>query len=170
MEILETKRLLLVPVNESHIKDIFENFNEKIIKYMLPPAAKNIEETTNVVKSFIKQREEGTDYVYAITLKENNKFIGLVGLHNLKTNNVSVGIWTKYEAHGNHYAREAIGSIIKYAKKLNYDKLLYDVDRRNKASRKIATYYGGKIIVDYKKVETLDGRILKEVVYEIKIK
>ena len=166
MEILETKRLLLVPVNESHIKDIFENFNEKTYLQEINYS----EETTNVVKSFIKQREEGTDYVYAITLKENNEFIGLVGLHNLKTNNVSVGIWTKYEAHGNHYGREAIGSIIKYAKKLNYDKLLYDVDRRNKASRKIATYYGGKIIVDYKKVETLDGRILKEVVYEIKIK
>ncbi len=170
METLETNRLLLIPVNESHIKDIFKSFNEKIIKYMFPPVAKNIEETTNVVKSFIKQREEGTDYTYAITLKENNEFLGLVGLHNLKNSIPTLGIWTKYEAHGNHYGREAIGTVIKYAKRLNYKKLIYNVDRRNNASKKIAIYYGGKVIVDYKKIKTLDGRILKEKIYEIKIK
>ncbi|GAA0730199.1 hypothetical protein GCM10008905_31200 [Clostridium malenominatum] len=166
---IETSRLILVPVSEVHVKEIFENFNEQIITYMEPQVLKNMDETYKIVKGFIESRENNTDYVYAITLKSSGEFIGLVALHNLKNETPELGIWTKIYSHGNHYGREAIGGLIDCAKGLGVKKLCYPVDRRNIPSRKIPLFYGGKLVTEYKKVETSDGRILEEEIYEILI-
>lgn len=166
---IETERLILVPVSEHHIDPIFEHFTEKVITYMLPNTAKHIDETRSVVQRFIEQRNNNTNYVYAITLKSNSEFIGLVGLHNVKNEIPELGIWTKLESHGNHYGREAIGGLIDLARGLGIKKLCYPVDRRNAPSKKIPLFYGGKLVVDYKEVTTPDGRILEEEIYEIEI-
>lgn len=166
---IETRRLVLVPVSDVHTKEIFKHFNEQIITYMFPKVSKNIDETYKVVKSFVNSRENHTDYVYAITLKSSDEFIGLVGLHNLKDESPELGIWTKISSHGNHYGREAIGGVIEYAKSLEIKKLIYPVDRRNVSSKKIPIFYGGKMITEYLEVKTPDGRILEEEIYEILI-
>ena len=166
---IETERLILIPVSEKYVEEIYKYFNEKVTKYMIPSTAKDIDETRNVVHMFIEQRKNKTDYVYAITLKSNGEFIGLVGLHNLKNEVPKLGIWTKLESHGNHYGREAVGGLIDYARALEIKKMYYPVDRRNISSKKIPLFYGGKLIVDYKEVKTPDGRILEEEVYEIEI-
>lgn len=164
-----TSRLILIPVSENHIKDIYINFNEKVISYMIPSVAKDIDETRQVVKKFIDQRKNNTDYVYAITLKNNGEFIGVVGLHDLKEGVAKLGIWTKITSHNNHYGREAVGGMIEYGSKVGLKRLLYPVDRRNIPSKKIPLFYGGKLVVDYKEVQTPDGRILEEEIYEIEI-
>ena len=166
---IETERLKLIPVSEKYVEEIYKHFNQKVTKYMIPSVAKDIDETRNVVNMFLEQRKNKTDYVYAITLKSNGEFIGLVGLHNLKNEVPGLGIWTKLESHGNHYGREAIGGLIDYARVLKIEKIYYSVDRRNIPSKKIPLFYGGKLIVDYNEIKTPDGRILEEEVYEIEI-
>ncbi len=164
---IETNRLILIPVTQKYTSDIFENFTEDVTIYMFPCPAKEISETENIVESWVKQRINKTDYVYAITLKENSEFLGLVGLHNLNNNIPELGIWTKVHSHGNHYGREAIGGLIELAKKQGYTKLIYPVDKKNIASKKIPLFYGGKLIDSNKLVATPDGRTLDEEVYEI---
>lgn len=166
---IETNRLLLVPVCKEHVGDVYENFNEQIITYMAPSVPEDINETSSVVAQFIQQRENHTDYIYAITLKSNGDFIGLAGLHNLKSEVPVLGIWIKFDSHGNHFGREAIGGLINHAKILGIKKLCYPVDRRNIASKKIPLFYGGELVTNYKQVETEDGRMLEEEVYEIEI-
>ncbi len=166
---IETNRLLLSPVYEEHTKYIFKYFNEKVITYMFPGIPKDISETREIVQKFIEQRKNNTDYVYAITLKTSQEFIGLVGLHHLRDKIPELGIWSKIEAHGNHYGREAIGGILKYAEHLGIKKLCYPVDRRNIPSKKIALFYGGKLVTAYKEVKTPDNRILEEEIYEIEV-
>lgn len=166
---IETDRLLLRPAATEDTEEIFKYFDEKIITYMYPSVAKDISETRKVVNNFIKQRNKNTDYVYAITLKTDGSFIGLVGLHNLVDEIPELGIWTKVESHGNHYGREAIGGVIRYARQLGIKKLCYPVDKRNIPSKKVPLYYGGKLVVDSKEVKTPDGRILNEEIYEIKL-
>lgn len=166
---ITTERLILVPVVDKHIEMIFKFFNEKITTYMYPSPARDISETREVVEGFIKKRKNNTDYVYAITLRTNEEFIGLVGLHNLKGDLPELGIWTKLDSHGNHYGREAIGGLIGYAKSLGINKVCYPVDKRNISSVKIPVFYGGKKVVEYKELKTPDGRILEEEIYEIEI-
>lgn len=169
MNNIKTDRLTLIPVSEEHIEEIYRHFNDKVIMYMIPSVAKDINETREVVSMFIRQRNSNTDYVYAITHKDNSEFIGLAGLHDLQEEIPKLGIWTKVESHGNHYGREAIGGIIKFAGTLGIKKLYYPVDRRNIPSKKIPLFYGGKLIVNYKEVKTQNGRILEEEIYEINL-
>lgn len=166
---LITERLLLVPVSQRHTQEIFEHFNKKIITYMSPAVADNISETHRVVRGFIEQRKNNTDYVYAIALKTSGEFVGLVGLHHLKDKIPELGIWIKLEAHGNHYGREAIGAVINVAKTLGLKKLCYPVDRKNTPSKKIAFFYGGELAGNGKTVETQDGRVLELETYQIQV-
>lgn len=166
---IETRRLILVPVSEVYEKEILEHFNEQIITYMAPSVPKDIDETREIVHRFIKQRKDNTDYVYAITLKINGEFVGIVGLHDLNNEVPELGIWIKLHSHGNHYGREAIGGAIDYAKSLGIRKLCYPVDRRNTSSKKIPLFYGGRLVTEYKEIKTPDGRMIEEEIYEIEI-
>lgn len=166
----ETPRLVLVPVSQEHTPAIYRYFTAGVVRYMVPNPAKDISETRAVVQEFIAQRESRTDYVWAITLKETREFIGLVGLHNLKEAVPELGIWTKEEAHGNHYGREAVGGVLEFAGRLGLKVLCYPVDRRNIASKKIPFFYGGRLVSPVRQVPVAGGRILEEERYEIPVK
>ncbi|OON94526.1 MAG: hypothetical protein ATN31_03105 [Candidatus Epulonipiscioides saccharophilum] len=165
---INTNRLKLVPINHKFEEDIFNNFTPEVTIYMTPTPAKNIQETRNIISKFLKDWENKTDYVFAITLKDTNEFIGLTGIHAIKSDRPTLGIWTKTSSHGNHYGREAIGGIIKLATILNLPKVFYPVDNRNIASEKIAIFYNGhKLLSDFKESITSDNRLLLLETYEI---
>lgn len=166
---IKTNRLLLVPVQIDHIADIYKHFNKQIITYLIPSVPAHISTTETLVQNFIEQKKNKTDYVYAITLIETGEFIGLTGLHDLKNPIPTLGIWTKYESHGNHYGRETIGGMIQLAGSLGFKKSYYPVDRRNIASTKIPLFYGGQLIKKCEEKNTFDDRILELVVYEITV-
>ncbi|MCC0642005.1 MULTISPECIES: GNAT family N-acetyltransferase [unclassified Clostridioides] len=156
---IQTKRLVLLPVEKKHKHDIFANFSNEVTTYMFPCPANKISETESVIENFTKQRIDGTDFVYVITLSDTSEFLGTCGLHKLKGEIPELGIWTKISAHGNYYGREAIGGLIEYAENMGIKKLLYPVDKRNIASKKIPLYFGG-VLSSEKEVITPDGRKL----------
>ncbi len=165
---INTDRLKLLPINHKFEEDIFNNFTPQVTTYMTPTPAKNIQETRDIISKFLKDWANQTDYVFAITLKDTDEFIGLTGIHALKSNRPTLGIWTKTSSHGNHYGREAIGGIINLAKTLNLPKVFYPVDKRNIASEKIAIFYNGhKLLSDFKESITSDNRLLLLETYEI---
>lgn len=166
---IETERLLLVPVSEQHTGEVYRHFNEKVIAYMFPGVLKDRREAEEVIRRFMDQQSQKTDYVYAITKKETGEFIGLAGLHHMDQTIPELGIWTKIDSHGNHYGREAIGGLIRHAAALGKKKLRYPVDRRNVPSKKIPLFYRGKLVGRCREVPTPDGRTLQEEVYEIEI-
>lgn len=164
---VDTARLQLIPVTEAHTAFIFMYFTDEITRYMVPDASKTMEETREIVRRFIRERKSQTDYVWAITLKKSGEFLGLVGLHSMGDPIPELGVWTKKEAHGCHYGREAIGGVIAYARTIGIHKLRYPVDRRNTPSRKIPLFYGGHLVTAAHEVKTPGGRILQEEIYEI---
>ncbi len=166
---IETSRLILLPVSDDYTKEVYDHFTQDIILYMMPSVPNDISDTQKVIELFVEQRINDTDHVYGIILKSSHEFLGLVGLHGLKSDLPEIGIWTKLSSHGNHYGREAVGGIIEHAKSLGFKKVVYPVDRRNIPSKKIPLYYGGTLVLAFKEVETNDGRTLEEEIYEIDI-
>lgn len=164
---IETKRLLLVPVARQDIDNIYAHFTKQVARFMFPAAAKSRDEMAAAVQRFMEQRANGTDHVYTIRRRADGEFLGLAGLHNLRDDIPELGIWTKPAAHGHHYGREAIGGLIGEARGRGLRTLRYPVDRRNIPSRKIPLFYGGRRTVDFPEVQTTDGRILEEEIYEI---
>lgn len=122
---LETARLVLTPVTEEHIDPICAHFTKEVVTYMVPGPAKERGDMEAVVRRFMEQRRAGTDFVYAITLKGSSEFIGVASLHHVPAPVPELGIWTKMEAHGHHYGREAIGAMLRLAASMGIGRLCY---------------------------------------------
>ncbi len=92
---LITNRLTLIPISQQYKEQVFQSCTHEVTTYMIPTPAKHIEETKFVIAMMMKQRENRTDNVFAITLSKANEFIGLVGVHHLNKEAPELGVWTK---------------------------------------------------------------------------
>lgn len=163
-----SERLLLTSKMRHFANDIFTEFNDDIIEYMLPKPAENIEETLTFIDESMIGMRGGWNLVLAITIKVGGEFLGCCGLHGAGRHRTpELGIWIKKSAHGHKYGREAIQSLSLWTfANLDLDYIIYPVDRANIPSRKIAESLGGEIFEE-KQVKTARGSYLDEVKYKI---
>lgn len=165
---IESSRLRLAPLSEAYTEEIFRSFTPEITRYMLPAPAAHISETRAFIATALVERDRGDDLHFVICRRSNGEFLGVCGLHGTRRRDEpELGIWLKAEAHGSHYGREAIVALSDWAAgHLEFSRLIYPVDRRNIPSRKIAEALGGAII-DERKVVSMSGAELDEVIYGI---
>jgi RimJ/RimL family protein N-acetyltransferase len=150
---IETKRLLLKPISHDYADEIFKEFTSEITKYMYPKPAENIDETKDFIEKSLEGSANGTNLQLIIVNKDNNEFIGCIGLHNINTMEPELGIWTKKSSHNNGYGLEAMTALINWAhKNIKFNYLKYPVDKRNKASRRLPENNNGKIMKEYKTI------------------
>lgn len=165
---LETERLLLVPLSMKFKLDVFREFNVSIAQYMYPKPPDKIEETEEFIRVSEEGIKAGEDLQFVITRKDNNEFLGLAGLHAIKTRNPILGLWVKKSAHGNAYGKEAITALYHWAKEnLDFDYLEYHVDKDNTASIKIPESLGG-VVAKQRVIKGLAGNTLNLLDYHIK--
>jgi hypothetical protein len=163
---ISSPRLLLKPISMEYKEEIFSEFTEEITTYTYPRPAQNIAETEAFIKESLEGLKKGTNLEVVILAKNFQEFLGCAGLHNLNKE-PALGIWIKKSAHGNRYGLEAITALKEWAdENLDYEYLIYPVDKRNIASRKIPESLGGKIVKEYEKLN-LSGKILHIVEYWI---
>ncbi|MEI6267055.1 MAG: GNAT family N-acetyltransferase [bacterium] len=147
---IETDRLLLVPMSRKYAEDVFREFTPELTYYMSPPTPSKIDDSIDWIESTLPKYEAGTDFTFAIILKENGEFIGGGGIHNIDTMSPEFGIWTKKSSHGNRYGREAIRGANSWVdENLKCDYVKYPVFADNIASRKIPESLGGVIFREY---------------------
>jgi len=164
---LKTERLTLRPVTRNEIRDIFDNFTDEVTTYMYPDPASDIGETRDFVEKSIEKFTAGTDVVFIGRLSASDEFIGCFGLHHIDRKTPELGVWIKKSAHGNGYGLEGVRAVIEHAK-TNYlfDYLLYPVDKRNTASRRIPERSGAYIHRTYQE-NTPGGKTLDLIEYRI---
>ncbi|MBD2578260.1 GNAT family N-acetyltransferase [Oscillatoria sp. FACHB-1406] len=165
---LESERLRLVPISEQFASDIFREFTPEVTKYMSPSPPQEISETQHFITETRRWMEIGNNLVFAILSKQTEEFLGCCGLHGRgKIDKPELGIWLKKSAHGHHYGREAIRTLVDWGwQHLDLDCMIYPVDRQNIPSAKIPQSLGGKPIEE-SKLETQNGEILDLIVYQI---
>ncbi len=116
--ILKTKRLILRPWEESDAKDLFKFASDPRIGPIAGwPAHKSEEESLEIIRRFLSVPE-----TYAVTLKEDQKAIGSIGLKtgknsemDLKDNEAEIGYWIGVPYWGNGLIPEATKEIIRHA-------------------------------------------------------
>lgn len=169
LEIIETKRLRLVPADVKYAREIFTHFDSETTKYMYPKPPSDISETMDFLNKSIAALKQGKDYQIIITKKDTDEFIGCAGLHDLTCNIPELGIWIKKEAFGNKYGQETIKGIVNWAiKQKRWYKVRYPVDKRNIPSRKIPESLNGVITKEFKKMN-MSNVELDDVEYEISL-
>jgi len=163
----ETERLLLKSICLDYKEHIFKEFNSQVTTYMLPKPAETIKETVDFIESSMKSNSEGTNFQTVVVSKDTGEFLGCGGLHHIDTKTPELGVWIKVSAHGHGYGKEVMHAIKKWADEhLNYEYLLYPVDKENIPSRKIPESMNGKIEKEYQETN-LSGAVLHILEYRI---
>ncbi|MBR8834490.1 MAG: GNAT family N-acetyltransferase [Stigonema ocellatum SAG 48.90 = DSM 106950] len=164
---ISTNRLLLKPISMEYKLDIFAEFTNEITTYMYPCPAKEISETELFINDSIDGMKNENNLILVILKKDSQEFLGCTGIHHLNSKHPEIGIWLKKSAHGNSYGLETVTALQKWAKEnLDYEYLVYPVDRENIPSRRIPERLGGQIFREYNKTN-LSGRVLHLVEYRI---
>ena len=148
---IETKRLLLKPVTLNYVEEFFKEFTWDITKYMYPKPAERIEETYSLVEESINNLKNGTKLSMIILDKNNDEFIGRIGIYDFNTLEPGLWIWIKKSSHNNSFGLEAMTGLIEWAhKNIKFNHLVYPVDKRNIASRRLPEKNNGKIMKEEK--------------------
>lgn len=163
---IQTKRLVLKTISMRDKKEIFSEFTEEIVTYMCASPPQHISETELFINEALEELRAGTDLQLVVLAQDSHEFLGCAGLHNLQEN-PQLGIWLKKSAHGKKYGLETIVAIKQWAdENLNYEYLVYPVDRANTASRKIPEALGGRVVRTSNEVNDRGG-ILHLVEYRV---
>ncbi len=171
MELLEieiyTSRLFLQPISMKYKEDIFREFTEEITIYMHPRPPKEIFETESFINDSVLEMKNGNHLIFVILEKDTQEFLGCTGIHEINTQKPLFGIWLKKSAHGKGYGLETISALKTWAEdNLDYEYLVYPVDKANIPSRRIPEKLGGEIFKEYDWTN-LSGKILNLVEYKI---
>lgn len=113
--ILQTKRLILRPWNESDAADLFEYAKDENVGPIAGwTSHKNVQESLEVIKNIFCGKE-----CYAVCLKENNRAIGAVELKlngntdmTTRDDECEIGYWIGKPFWGNGYIPEAVKELL----------------------------------------------------------
>lgn len=82
--VLETDRLHLVEVNKEHAQGLFDNFsNPAVVQYYGMDPMTELAQAEKLVERFKNSFLTGHSMRWAIIRKEDNRFVGTIGLNNL---------------------------------------------------------------------------------------
>ncbi|MEH7177131.1 GNAT family N-acetyltransferase [Neobacillus vireti] len=116
--ILETKRLKLIEITRKHAESLFEILSlDEVIRYYGTDRLTSIEDAKKLIDLFQKNIYEKRAMRWGIVIKENNQFIGTLGLNGLQLKNKKAEIG--YEIHPSYwrkgYTTEAIKEVLRYS-------------------------------------------------------
>lgn len=137
---IETKRLLLRPLEENDAEAIYHNINhdKKVLEYFIAPYIEDIKDAS--VKNMRAYYKETKKYCFAIVLKESNTVIGMI----LQTNDLSatshtveVGYAIGSSYWNNGYVSEALEAVIKLLFDRGVHKVTCGYITENDASKRV---------------------------------
>lgn len=115
---LETDRLILRRFTEDDAECMFINWasREIVTKYLSWFPHKNIEETKEIIRSWIREYEQTNRYQWAIMLKESNELIGSIGVvrQNESIESAEMGYCIGDDFWFRGYTAEALRCVLKY--------------------------------------------------------
>lgn len=142
---LEGKRILLVPLNESHIPAMFEySCMPEFYKHMEGLPHQNIEETKKYFRRLMDFIDSGALF-WAVIKKDINKTIGTIGIrkidHEVLTGELGLGISPLFWNMG--YPKEIIYLALEYFfNTLGYKKVYSYTSYKNKGAVRYLKYMG----------------------------
>ena len=164
---IETSNLLIRPISFADAEFIFREFNEQVTTYLPVEPSRQITETESFIRNARERLQRGSDLNLVIIKQDSQEFCGCAGLNYLKSKHPHLGIWIKKTAQGRGYGFEAISALKKWAEaNLDYQSLIYLVDKNNLPGLKISNYLGGKLTNNYQKATSI-GKILDILEYQI---
>lgn len=111
---LNTQRLTLRPIQETDLENVYKGLsNPEVIKHY-GVSFSTLEETKEQMQWYQELVENETGFWWAIELSESGKFVGAVGLNDIKIEHRrgEIGFWLLPEFWGNGYVTEAAFKVL----------------------------------------------------------
>ncbi len=168
---LETERLHLRRVVTDDAEAILElRGNPETMKYIPRPLAINLEDAKAHIAQIDSKIENNEGINWAITFKESQKLIGIIGHYRIQPENyrAEIGYMLLPEFQGKGLTSEAIKAVVNYG---FYEMKLHSIeailDPKNIASEKVLIKNGFVKEGLLKECEYYDGRFLDKLIYSI---
>lgn len=166
---LESERLLLREITKEDVAEVFAlRSNPETMQYIPRPLVTNLEEAMNHILMIQEKIATGEGINWAITLKPNNKLLGIIGHYRIQWHNFrsEIGYMLLPEAHGKGIATEAIQLVCDYGfSHLKMHSLEGVIDPENNASARVLEKNGFVKEAHFKENEFYNGKFLDTVIY-----
>ncbi len=167
--ILETERLILRRVLPSDVKEMFElRSNPETMKYIPRPLVTNYDEALAHIKMMEDKIETNEGINWAITLKGDDKMLGVIGHYRIKPEHyrAEVGYMILPEYHGKGITTEAVQCVVDYGfNTMQLHSIEGVIDPENEASERVLHKCGFVKEAHFKENEFYDGKFIDAVVY-----
>jgi ribosomal-protein-alanine N-acetyltransferase len=169
--ILRSDRLILRQITDFDVEEVFAlRSNPETMKYIPRPLIKNREDVLDFI-AFIDQGMDTQKMInWAITLKEEDKLIGMICLIHIQPENhrTEIGYLLHQDFHGKGIMNEAVGTLINYAfDDLQFHSLEAVIDPANSSSEKVLLKHGFVKEAHFKENAFFEGKYLDAVVYSL---
>ncbi|RQH08493.1 GNAT family N-acetyltransferase [Paraburkholderia dinghuensis] len=146
IDVIESPRLLLAPFSPADADEAYPCMTPSLTRYMVSEPPASPDEFAASWRAWIEACADGTEWVFTVREKMNNRFLGLAGLGRIQTPNPELGIWIRESRQGNGFGREAVTCLYLWAG-ANFDCscFIYPVAEDNYFSRRIAESLGGVV-------------------------
>ena len=169
--VLESERLVLREIMETDVKEIFElRSDPEVMKYIPRPLAKTSEDALEFIRAMAKGLDEKFLINWAITLKGDNRLIGLICLIRMQPENYrsEIGYLLHRGSQGKGIVSEAAKAVIDYAfDTLKFHSLEAVIDPENGASERVLIRNGFLKEGHFKENAYFDGRFWDSAVYSL---
>ena len=121
---MESEHLLLLPLTESHIADLYEAIGSdpEIYRWLPFSSPQSLDEFSAILKGFIRDSHAGIRLAHAVILKESNRPIGTTSFLDLNTTHNSLEIGSTF------YAKEYWRTFVNTESKFLMLSEAFDVD------------------------------------------
>jgi ribosomal-protein-alanine N-acetyltransferase len=168
---LESERLLLRQINNDDVNEIFDlRSNPDTMKYIPRPIITTTEEAISHIKMIQDRIVSNEGINWAITVKPDNKLLGIIGHYRIQWENFrsEIGYMLLPEAHNKGIATEAIKLIIQYGfEEMNMHSLEAVIDPENYASAKVLEKNGFVKEAHFKENGYFQGKFYDSAIYSL---
>jgi ribosomal-protein-alanine N-acetyltransferase len=168
---LETERMHLRRVVNADVNEIFALRSDKeTMKYIPRPLAKTIEDALEHIAHIDSKIENNEGINWAITLKNDPKLLGIIGLYRINPEHyrAEIGYMLLPKYNGKGIMTEAIKDVVKYGFEImKLHSIEAIIDPENFSSEKVLQKNGFVKEAHLKENECFEGRFLDTVIYSI---
>ncbi len=168
---LETERLRLRRVLNEDINEIFAlRSDPEVMKYIPRPLVKTKEDALLHIAMINEKIDSNEGINWAITLKDNPKLIGIIGLYRISPEHfrAEIGYMLLPEYQRKGIIFEAIKSVVKYGfEVMQLHSIEASIDPENFASEKVLQKNGFVKEAHLKENEFYEGRFLDTVIFSL---
>ncbi|HLA55095.1 MAG TPA: GNAT family protein [Flavobacterium sp.] len=169
--ILETERLLLRRIDTNDVGQIFQlRSDPETMKYVPRPLAKTNADALEHIANIEARIESNEGINWAITLKGNPEFIGIIGHYRIKPEHfrAEIGYMLLPEFHNRGIISEAVAEVVRYGfEQMDLHSIEAIIDPENQASAKVLENNHFVKEAHLKENEFYDGKFLDTVIYSL---